>query len=239
MLRTEAYASQMGTLSVARRLFGNFGQGSTSLRGRRLKGKGKRVFGARETRGPGRARREGRKETPVSFPPSSRAPCVSLAPKTPFPFPFKRLPRRLGEYVKSLRERHTLKHSEERHPKMGELLLIKLEDKNRGKWRIGVVTDLIKGRDGVVRAAKLRVGTSCIERAVQQLFPLEFCCDRVRDEHRRTGNFRPWGAVDHLPKKLLKIGQIFTKQSKRNKGHTMQQHRPGAPNEQIVQNHLT
>ena len=122
--------------------------------------------------------------------------------------------------------RHTLKHSEERHPKIGELLLIKSEDKNRGKWRIGVVTDLIKGRDGVVRAAKLRVGTSCIERAVQQLFPVEFCCDRVRDEHRRTGNFRPGGAVDHLPKKLLKIGQIFTKQSKRNKGHTMQQHRP-------------
>ena len=32
----------------------------------------------------------------VSLPPSSRAPRVSLAPKTPFPFPFKRLPRRLG-----------------------------------------------------------------------------------------------------------------------------------------------
>ena len=58
----------------------------------------------------------------------------------------------------------------------------KSEDKKRAKWRIGVVTDLIKGRDGVVRAAKLRVGTSCIERAVQQLFPLEFCYDRVRDE---------------------------------------------------------
>ena len=58
----------------------------------------------------------------------------------------------------------------------------KSEDKNRGKWRIGVVTDLIKGRDGVVRAAKLRVGTSCIERVGQRLFPLELCCDRVRDK---------------------------------------------------------
>ena len=96
MLRTEAYASQMGTLSVARRLFGNVARGTTSLRGRRLKGKGKGVFGVRETRGPGRARREGRKETPVSFPPSSRAPRVSLAPKTPCPLPFKRLPRRLA-----------------------------------------------------------------------------------------------------------------------------------------------
>ena len=49
---------------------------SSSLRGRRLKGKGKGVLGARETRG-------------------ARAPPVSLAPKTPFTFPFKRLPRRL------------------------------------------------------------------------------------------------------------------------------------------------
>ena len=45
--------------------------------------------------------------------------------------------------------------------------------------------------------------------------------------HRRTGNFRPGGgAVNHLPKKFLQVAQIFTKQSKRNEAHTMQQHRP-------------
>ena len=65
MLRTEAYASKLGTLSDARRLFGNVGRGSTSLRGRGLKGKGKGVFGARETRG---AREEGGKETPARIP---------------------------------------------------------------------------------------------------------------------------------------------------------------------------
>ena len=32
----------------------------------------------------------------VSLPPSSRASRVSLAPETPFSFPFKRLPRRLS-----------------------------------------------------------------------------------------------------------------------------------------------
>ena len=45
-----------------------------SLRGKRLQGKGK-GFWAR----------------------GKRASRVSLAPKTPFPFPFKRLPRRLGD----------------------------------------------------------------------------------------------------------------------------------------------
>ena len=33
-------------------------------------------------------------------------------------------------------------------------------------------------------------------------------------------------AVTHSPKKFLQIAQIFKKQSKRNEGHTLQQHRP-------------
>ena len=129
----------------------------------------------REDRG-ARGGREGRKRQFPSLPP--RAPRFSRfsRAKNSLSLPFQ------TPTTQARRVRHTLKHSEERHPKIGELLLIKLEDKNRGKWRIGVVTDLIKGRDGVVRAAKLRVGTSCIERAVQQLFALELCCDRVRDE---------------------------------------------------------
>ena len=34
------------------------------------------------------------------------------------------------------------------------------------------------------------------------------------------------GAVNNLPKKFLQVAQIFTNQTKRNEGHTMQQHRP-------------
>ena len=60
---------------------------------RRLKGKGKGILGARETRG---VREKGGKETPFpSLPPRASRPPVSLAPKTPFPFPAKCLPRRL------------------------------------------------------------------------------------------------------------------------------------------------
>ena len=177
MLRTEAYASELGTLSDARRLFGNVARGTTSLRG---KGTFWRERNARTG-----AREEGGKEGNASFLLSllARPLCFSRA-KNSLSLPFQ-TPTTQARGV-----RHTLKHSEERHPKMGELLVIKLEDKNSGKWRIGVVTDLIKGRDGVVRAAKLRVGTSCIERAVQQLFPLEFCCDRVRDEANKPTPLR-------------------------------------------------
>ena len=34
------------------------------------------------------------------------------------------------------------------------------------------------------------------------------------------------GGVNHLPKKFSQVAQIFTKQSKRNEGRKMQQHRP-------------
>ena len=33
------------------------------------------------------------------------------------------------------------------------------------------------------------------------------------------------GGGNHLPKKFLQVAQIFTKQSNRNEGRTMQQHR--------------
>ena len=35
----------------------------------------------------------------------------------------------------------------------------------------------------------------------------------IGDRHRRTGNFLPGGAVNHLPKKFSQVAQIFTKQS--------------------------
>ena len=35
------------------------------------------------------------------------------------------------------------------------------------------------GRDGIVRAVKLRAGKRYLERAVQQLYPLELSCDRA------------------------------------------------------------
>ena len=43
---------------------------------------------------------------------------------------------------------------------------------------MGIVEELITGRDGVVRGAKLRAGKSHLERAIQHLYPLELTCDR-------------------------------------------------------------
>ena len=61
------------------------------------------------------------------------------------------------------------------------MCLIKDDNKDRNKWKLGIVEELIAGRDGVVRAVKLQAGKSYLERAVQQLCPLELSCDKSRE----------------------------------------------------------
>ena len=103
-----------------------------------------------------------------------------------------------GEYLKSLRERHNMKHkSKQMNVKLGDVVLIQDAERNRGKWNMGIVVKLFQGRDGVVRAVRLRAGKSYLERAVQHLFPLELSCDqeqRVREDpslNPRAREFRP------------------------------------------------
>jgi len=54
--------------------------------------------------------------------------------------------------------------------------LIGDDSKNRNHWKLAVVADLIKGRDGIVRAAKLRSSKETVERALQHLYSLELAC---------------------------------------------------------------
>ena len=83
-----------------------------------------------------------------------------------------------GEYIKALRERHNMKHkTKNQQITEGEVVIIKNEERNRGRWDLGIIVKLITGRDGVVRAAKLRAGKSFLERPVQHLYPLELSCD--------------------------------------------------------------
>lgn len=54
------------------------------------------------------------------------------------------------EYVKALRERHNIiQQTKEMNIKAGEVVLVKSEERNRGKWKLGVVDTPIEGRDGV------------------------------------------------------------------------------------------
>ena len=56
-----------------------------------------------------------------------------------------------SEYLKGLRERHNLNHGgKEVNINIGDIGLILGEEKNRGCWSIGIVQELIKGKNGVV-----------------------------------------------------------------------------------------
>lgn len=82
------------------------------------------------------------------------------------------------EYLRALRERHSAIHLEkEANMKEGDVVMIKGDEKNRAHWKIGIITNLISGRDGIVRAVKLRAGKSSLERPIQFLYPLELHCD--------------------------------------------------------------
>ena len=97
-----------------------------------------------------------------------------------------------GEYLKSLRERHNMKHkSKQMNLKLGCVVLIQDAERNRGKWNMGIVVKLFQGRDGVVRAVRLSAGKCCLGRTVHHLFPLE---GKGKGKGKGKGNLGARGA---------------------------------------------
>ena len=83
------------------------------------------------------------------------------------------------ECLRGLRERHRLKHKGDMtYPSKGEVVIIKSEEKNLAQWKLGIVEDVVTGRDGVIRGVKLKSGKSHLERPIQHLYPLELSCDK-------------------------------------------------------------
>lgn len=67
----------------------------------------------------------------------------------------------------------------------GDVHLIKGEEKNRGKWKIGVVDKLIPGRDRIVRAVRLRTEKIYLKRPIQFLYPIELHCEVKKPEQEK------------------------------------------------------
>ena len=59
----------------------------------------------------------------------------------------------------------------------GDVVLIKGDDKHRGKWNIGIVEELPEGKENEIRTVKLRWRKTYIERPIQFLYPLELSYD--------------------------------------------------------------
>ena len=59
-----------------------------------------------------------------------------------------------------------LHQAKEMQISLGDIILIKGDEKHRGKWNIGMVDKLYRGKDGVIRAVGLRTSKSYIQRPI-------------------------------------------------------------------------
>ena len=98
------------------------------------------------------------------------------------------------EYLLELRE----SHRQAKHPPkgskcgtiaVGDVVLVHEEGKPRGFWKLAKVENLIKGADGLIRGATVRLHSadkrfSLLRHPLQLLYPLEVhqCCDEVDDQ---------------------------------------------------------
>ena len=55
--------------------------------------------------------------------------------------------------------------------KAGDVVIIKTDDKNRGKWSLATVERLLPDPNGVTGAVQLRTKNGLLERPAQQLYP--------------------------------------------------------------------
>lgn len=85
----------------------------------------------------------------------------------------------LNRYLPSLRERYNSARKEPRiksHsliPKVGQIVQMRGDTKNRENWKVGKIISLHKSDDGFCRTAKIKVGCTEFTRSISQLYPLE------------------------------------------------------------------
>ena len=67
------------------------------------------------------------------------------------------------EYLAALRERHNLATGARGHVSVGDVVIIKTDSRNRGKWPLAIVSDVYPRRDGNIRAVQLQTGKGMLE----------------------------------------------------------------------------
>ena len=85
------------------------------------------------------------------------------------------------EYLMELRSAHASRTKSSRHGgrvRRGDVVVVHDDNQKRGFWRLGLVEDLLPGRDEQIRGARVRVsvpgrGTTIWRRPVERLYPLE------------------------------------------------------------------
>ncbi len=78
------------------------------------------------------------------------------------------------EYLTALRERHQTTGRNDQAISVGDVVLVH-DDIPRLQWKLAVVEELVSGKDGLIRSAKIRTQNGFTNRAIVKLYPLEVC----------------------------------------------------------------
>jgi putative ribosome biogenesis GTPase RsgA len=122
------------------------------------------------------------------------------------------------EYLTALREKHNLTHQTTKLKVLvGDVVIVKSDDKNRGNWPLGIVQQVFPGKDGVIRAVKLKTAKGTLERPVQHLYPMELASESVQPEANTLNPdakvFRPKRkAAEEADERIRKIAEYEQKQ---------------------------
>ena len=87
--------------------------------------------------------------------------------------------------VRALREKHDVTKVKPYHPDIGEIVLAVGDSKNKREWKYGLIVELLKGKDKVVRGVKMIVNNNVWERPVQLICPLEIKSTLTPEELNR------------------------------------------------------
>ena len=82
------------------------------------------------------------------------------------------------EYLTSLREFHRASGNNLQQVKVGDVVLIHGEGP-RINWKLAVIHQVVKGKDGLIRAAEVRTANGTTNRPIAKLYPLEVTANDV------------------------------------------------------------
>ena len=85
------------------------------------------------------------------------------------------------EYVRALCERQDVTKTTPFHLEIGEVVLVVADSKNRREWDHGLVCELLKGKDGVVRGVRMIV-RKVVGQPLQLVCPLEISSTMSAEE---------------------------------------------------------
>ena len=80
----------------------------------------------------------------------------------------------------ALHERHNLNHKLKNFKLAVDVMLLKVEEKNRNKWPMGVVQQVYPHCDEVVCEVEVETETKKLEKPTQHLYLMELSCDRSK-----------------------------------------------------------